>query len=100
VNRSVTTTNTHRGRQLLGLVLVVGAAGLSLVYAADARKTGECPYYSADNRSTKYSPLDRINKDNVSQLRVAWRLPQVEPSLLAGNSGLRLSNRNTATPTL
>ena len=37
-------------RQLFGVVLAVGAAGLSLVYAADTTKTGEWPYYSADNR--------------------------------------------------
>jgi len=29
--------------------------------------------YAADSFSTKYSPLDQINADNVSKLRVAWR---------------------------
>ncbi|MBM3729171.1 MAG: c-type cytochrome, partial [Acidobacteria bacterium] len=30
--------------------------------------------YGADLASTRYSPLDQINKDNFAQLRVAWRL--------------------------
>ncbi|HEX6892734.1 MAG TPA: pyrroloquinoline quinone-dependent dehydrogenase, partial [Chryseolinea sp.] len=28
--------------------------------------------YKADARSTSYSPLTEVNKDNVSQLKVAW----------------------------
>src|SRR6185437_5931258 len=32
------------------------------------------PTYGADLASTRYSPLDQINKDNFAQLRVAWRL--------------------------
>ena len=57
------------------------------LHGADAKKTGEWPFYSADNRSTKYSPLDQINKDNVAKLRVAWRRPQADPPLLDGESG-------------
>ena len=30
--------------------------------------------YGADLASTRYSPLDQINKDNFSKLEVAWRL--------------------------
>jgi len=82
-------------------VLATGLTGLALgVVSIDgaAAKTGEWPYYSADNRSTKYSALDQINKDNVSMLRVAWRRPQADPALLEANPDIRLSNRYTATP--
>jgi quinoprotein glucose dehydrogenase len=34
---------------------------------------GEWPTYGGDLAGTKYSPLDQINKDNFSSLRVAWR---------------------------
>jgi quinoprotein glucose dehydrogenase len=34
---------------------------------------GEWPYYTADAKGTKYSPLDQINASNFSQLEVAWR---------------------------
>src|SRR6478736_260257 len=77
----------------------VVAAGLGVVYAADrATPTGEWRFYSADNRATKYSPADQINKDNISGLRVAWRRPQVDPAILSANPGLRISNRFTASP--
>ena len=34
---------------------------------------GEWRTYGGDLRSTRYSPLDQINKDNFSKLEVAWR---------------------------
>ena len=34
---------------------------------------GEWRAYAGDVRATKYSPLDQINRNNVSQLRIAWR---------------------------
>jgi quinoprotein glucose dehydrogenase len=36
-------------------------------------KNGEWRTYGADLVSTRYSPLDQINRDNFSKLEVAWR---------------------------
>ena len=36
-------------------------------------KGGEWRYWGGDAGSTKYSPLDQINKDNVKDLRIFWR---------------------------
>src|SRR5947207_13111100 len=36
-------------------------------------KNGEWPYYTADIRGSRYSPLDQINAGNFNQLEVAWR---------------------------
>jgi quinoprotein glucose dehydrogenase len=36
-------------------------------------RNGEWPYYTADARGSKYSPLDQINADNFNKLEVAWR---------------------------
>jgi quinoprotein glucose dehydrogenase len=36
-------------------------------------KGGEWPYYTADVKGTRYSPLDQINAQNFNQLEVAWR---------------------------
>ena len=36
-------------------------------------KNGEWPYYTADLKGTKYSPLDQINATNFNKLEVAWR---------------------------
>jgi len=32
----------------------------------------EWPHYSGDAGASKYSPLDQINRSNVTQLRIAW----------------------------
>ena len=34
---------------------------------------GEWPYYTADIRGSRYSPLDQINASNFGKLEVAWR---------------------------
>src|SRR5436309_1606024 len=80
-------------RRLLFLIIVAIAAA-----PPQTKNNVEWRYYSGDNRATKYSPLDQINKDNVSKLRVAWRHPQVDSAILAGNPQLRLSNRYMSTP--
>ncbi len=36
-------------------------------------KAGEWRYLNGDALSTRYSPLDQINKDNVKELTIAWR---------------------------
>src|SRR2546422_4490864 len=36
-------------------------------------KNGEWPYYTADVKGTRYSPLDQINASNFNKLEVAWR---------------------------
>jgi quinoprotein glucose dehydrogenase len=41
--------------------------------AQQGAKNGEWRSYAAEPGSTKYSPLDQINKDNVKNLRIAWR---------------------------
>ena len=51
---------------LLGLI----ATPLSGQYGA---KNGEWRSYAGEPGSTKYSPLDQINKENAKSLRIAWR---------------------------
>jgi quinoprotein glucose dehydrogenase len=61
-----------------GVAVLLGTAVLA---AQQGARGGEWTRYGADAGTTKYSPLDQINKDNVSQLRVAWRRPGVDPSI-------------------
>ena len=90
---------TLPARRFPGAAILIASVLVAGMYAADsAKKSGEWRFYSADNRASKYSPVDQINKDNVATLRVAWRRPQVDPAILAANPGLRLSNRYTASP--
>jgi quinoprotein glucose dehydrogenase len=68
---------------LLGTSLIVsGQAGV---------RNGEWPHWGADLGSSKYSSLDQINRDNVKNLRVAWRWR-------ADNFGPRPQNNLEATP--
>ena len=43
------------------------------VTAQYGAKNGEWRSYAAEPGSTKYSPLDQINKENAKDLRIAWR---------------------------
>src|SRR5262245_53041860 len=80
------------------LVALTGAAAMSqrLIAQRDQARV-EWRYYSGDNASTKYSPLDQIDKSNVSSLKIAWRRPQVDPGVLQGQT-VRLLNNFRSTP--
>jgi quinoprotein glucose dehydrogenase len=59
---------------------------------------GEWRSHGGDPGSTKYAALDQINKDNVSRLRIAWRRPAVDPSLIGGVADFSYSHDFRATP--
>lgn len=77
--------------------LLVAAVVALVSIAQQPAATGQWRFYSGDNASTKYSPLDQINKSNVANLKIAWRRPQVDASLLQGAS-VRLLNNFRSTP--
>jgi quinoprotein glucose dehydrogenase len=56
----------------LWIICALLSATLPLA-AQNGAKNGEWRSYAADPGSTKYSPLDQINRDNVKNLRIAWR---------------------------
>jgi len=45
---------------------------LGLILGAGFCPAAEWPYYGGDAGGMRYSPLDEINRSNVSKLRVAW----------------------------
>jgi len=62
----------------LGLFLAALALAVSVGHAGygrgtPARKPAEWPAYGGDAGNSKYSPLSRINRSNVKDLRIAWR---------------------------
>ena len=74
-------------------------AGLCLVGTAAAQtENGEWRSYSGDPGSTKYAPLDQINRTNVKTLRIAWRRPAVDPLLSGKDPKLQVPNNFRATP--
>ena len=58
---------------LTGIFLMPHAIGQSGAAAKPSTKNGEWPFYTADEKGTKYSPLDQINGSNFNKLEVAWR---------------------------
>jgi quinoprotein glucose dehydrogenase len=56
-------------RILLGILLI---AMPYTVTAQKGVKNGEWPVFGGDGGSTRYSPLDQINRNNVRNLQVAW----------------------------
>src|ERR1051326_6893230 len=66
--RSVSITAALLAGLLLVTIGVLGQTG-----SQPSTKNGEWPYYTADLKGSKYSPLDQINAGNFSKLEVAWR---------------------------
>mgnify|MGYP002621839887 CR=1 FL=1 len=64
--------------------LVVPASGPA--FADDAN--GDWRHYGSTAASTKYSPLDQINKDNVEKLEVAWTWDSPDLPMQAKNRRL------------
>ena len=59
--------------------------------------TGEWRHYSGATNGAKYSSLDRITKDNVANLRIAWRWASVDRPTQLSNPLYRAA-RNEETP--
>src|SRR5215813_12760679 len=81
----------------VALTAVLGAVGVQSALSAQAptpatpAPVGEWRTYGGDLASTRYSPLDQINKDNFNKLEVAWRFK-------ADSFGPRPEINNEGTP--
>ena len=75
---------------------IVATTGIGLAQQGTAQ--GEWTRYGGDPGSTKYAPLDQINKTNVSGLRIAWRRPAVDPSISSRVPGFSYSTNFRSTP--
>ena len=64
---------------------------------SDARNRGEWRAYGANKANTKYSPLDQIDKQNVSSLRVAWQWTSPDMEVVKRTPGL-MAGQFEATP--
>src|SRR5689334_4433541 len=80
----------------IAAVLLGSAMGCSRQAASGADT--EWRAYAGDRGSSKYAPLDQINKDNVAQLKIAWRRPAVDGSLKEKKSDLMVPRDFRATP--
>ena len=78
-----------------GSMLVVGLALWSP--PASAGQSGEWPAYGADSASSKYSPLDQIDRETVHDLRIVWRQSTI-PDAVRRGSTVRPSVQSQNTP--
>ena len=72
------------GRASLGLLL--GGALLSGCAGGMTVKSGEWPAYARDPGGMRHSPLTQINRDNVTQLELAWTYRTGELATYAGTT--------------
>src|ERR1044071_334259 len=56
---------------LLGCLMLLASVALP-AGRKDPAKKGEWRFYGSDQGSTKYSPLDQINRNNAKDLKIAW----------------------------
>ena len=82
-------------KTLVGVAVVLGSA---LAAAQQGARGGEWTRYGGDAGTSKYAPLDQINKGNVAQLGVAWRRPAVDSSITSRRPDFSYSNNFRATP--
>jgi quinoprotein glucose dehydrogenase len=77
------------------VAVVLGTAG---AVAQQGARGGEWTRYGGDSGTTRYAPLDQINKGNVSRLRVAWQRPAVDLSISSRSPDFSHSGNFRATP--
>lgn len=92
----------RRAIALIVLVALTAAWGTSSKLGAQrgAPATGEWREYGGDKGYTKYSPLTQIDRNNVGNLRIAWRRPAVADELRARHPDLRFRNNFRSTPVM
>ncbi len=58
---------------------------LPAAWPDSATSSGEWHYYGGDAGSTKYSPLDQINRANVGELKLVWSWDSPDQPLQKAN---------------
>jgi quinoprotein glucose dehydrogenase len=65
---------SNKGQFVVRTTSALGALLVAVsVSAQSGARNGEWRTYGGDLGNTRYAPLDQINRDNFSQLEVAWR---------------------------
>ena len=85
---------TRRFLSYLSMALCLFSLPLAPTHAGQA---GEWRSYGGEKTSSKYAPLEQIHRDNVGQLRIAWRWNSIDNEILAARPEL-WTMVNEATP--
>ena len=74
-------------RALFFLICLIFSSGGGIVlYGQSTATMVNWPAYAADKASSKYSPLDQIDRSNVQRLEIAWRQSTIPDAIRRGNS--------------
>ena len=84
----------------LALVSVAAVVALTSVRLRSAPVVGEWRAYNGNYASTRYSPLDQINKDTVKNLKVVWRQSLTPDAVKEGREGVPPPPANNQTTPL
>src|SRR5215469_13127939 len=91
--------NIQRSRTAFGFASTVGLLAFTGTSLRSASPAGEWRAYNGDYASTRYSPLDQVNKDTIKNLKVVWRQSLTPDVISEGRTGVpRPSNNNETTP--
>jgi len=85
-------------RKAIAYVLCAIGFSVALLRAQQGTRSGQWPNHSGDKGSTKYSPLDQINKNNVRNLRIVWRRPAAADELRKRQANLTVPSLFRSTP--
>ena len=94
------TSNRHRRRRARLFALALASTIAAPAAAQDGTNGREWRVHGGDAGYTRYAPLDQINADTVSGLRIAWRRKAVDASLHTRWPDLQYSNQLRSTPIL
>ncbi|HIF73915.1 MAG TPA: pyrroloquinoline quinone-dependent dehydrogenase [Porticoccaceae bacterium] len=70
----------------------------TILLAQRGAQDGGWQAFGADTGSTKYTPLDQIDADNVNDLEIVWRRPALDQSFVDINPNQRYSTSWNAAP--
>jgi len=88
----------HRSWCFLVFTVALFLAYLFAVAQPESHGKDEWSYYGGNKGFQRYSPLEQINRDNVQDLRVVWRRPGVDTTLMQKFPDISPSHYYKATP--
>jgi quinoprotein glucose dehydrogenase len=71
---------------------------LQIAVRGASERGGEWRGYAGSNAGLKYAPLDQINKDNVKNLRIAWRQSAMPLEVRRGRKTVAVPTNYQVTP--
>jgi quinoprotein glucose dehydrogenase len=84
----------------LALVAVAALVAVTSVRLRSAPVVGEWRAYNGSYASTRYSPLDQVNKDTVKNLKIVWRQSLTPDAIKEGRDGVPPPPTNNETTPL